>query len=58
MTPMEAGWVKLAIRPTVLTRKRLARTGHVEVRAKIRFSPSAGSPQARRTTIELVKKRA
>jgi hypothetical protein len=56
-TGLHAGWVKLAITPTARTRKRLDKTGRVELRAKIRFSPSTGRPQAQRITIKLLKKR-
>jgi len=56
-TARRAGRLKLRIAPTRGTRGRLGRRGSVSVRARIRFSPSAGTPQAQVRRIGLIKKR-
>jgi hypothetical protein len=52
-----AGKARLGVRSRGKARRRLRRTGHARVSAKVRFTPTGGIPNTKAKTVRLIKRR-
>jgi hypothetical protein len=55
--PAAASKVRLGVRARGKARRRLRRTRHARVRAKVTFTPTGGIPHTQQKTIQLIKRR-
>jgi hypothetical protein len=54
--PVEAGKLKLSVKPRGGAKKRLSKTGKVQVKAKVTYIPDCGPPDTKSKKIKLVKR--
>jgi hypothetical protein len=55
--PGAEGKTRLPVKPKGKARRKLRRTGHARVRARVTFTPTGGIPRTQAKTIRLVKRR-